>query len=340
MSGSWRKKTWAVVPARHRERRRGCGISSRGACGDEARGGTIRAAPRCWKGMATVAVVVGLGELLWDLFADGKTLGGAPANFAVHAAQLGHEAFVASRVGRDDLGQQMLVELRQRRVDASAVQLDDSHPTGTVPVRVSPDGTATFSVVPDVAWDYLEDEPALHELVRQADLVCVGTLAQRGERTREAIQRLLCSCQRTVLFDANLRHRLWSAGLVEICLSHTSIAKVNEREWTRLIELGLVPAGSDPIGACRALIRQFDLELVCITRGSSGCLLVSADGAADHPGFAAKVVDTVGCGDAFAAAIAHGWLTGQALDEMAIHANRLGAWVASHRGATPTHPPL
>jgi fructokinase len=289
--------------------------------------------------MAVVAVVVGLGELLWDLFADGKTLGGAPANFAFHAAQLGHEAFVASRVGRDALGRQMLDELAQRQLDASAVQLDDSHPTGTVPVQVGSDGTATFSIVPDVAWDYLEDAPALHDLVRRADLVCVGTLAQRGEQTRQAIQRLLGSCQRTVLFDANLRHRLWSADLVEACLSHTSIAKVNEREWSRLVELRLVPTGVDPIGGGRALIRRFDLDLVCITRGSTGCLLVSANDAADHPGFPATVVDTVGCGDAFAAAIAHGWLTGQTLDEMARSANRLGAWVASHRGATPTHPP-
>ena len=40
--------------------------------------------------------VVGLGEVLWDMFPKGKRLGGAPANFAYHAAQFGHEGLAAS----------------------------------------------------------------------------------------------------------------------------------------------------------------------------------------------------------------------------------------------------
>jgi fructokinase len=285
-----------------------------------------------------VARVVGLGELLWDLFPDGKVLGGAPANFAFHAAALGHDAHVASRVGRDDLGREMLAALAQRGLGTRCIQIDRDHPTGTVPVRVGPDGAPTFSIVPNVAWDYLDDEPALYDLMARADLVGVGTLAQRSEQSARTIQRLLGACSAPVLFDANLRHRLWSAEVIAANLDHTTILKVDRREWDRLVELGLAPHGAPPIEACRTLIERHHLAWVCITRGADGCLLVSADDAVEHPGFAVTVVDTVGCGDAFAAAVADGWLAQRSLSEIAHRANRLGAWVAAHRGATVDHP--
>lgn len=286
-----------------------------------------------------MARIVGLGELLWDLFPDGEALGGAPANFCHHLAGLGHRAFIASRVGDDPLGRRTLAELERRGLPTAYVQIDDAHPTGTVPVEVDHEGTPRFSIVRDVAWDYLTPTEELHRLLQQADLTCFGTLAQRSEQSRRTILQLLPSCRGAVLFDANLRHRLWSARLVEQSLEHATIVKVNEQEWSRLVELGLLPAGLDEMAAARSLIARHHLELVCVTRGHRGCRLISRQASAEHPGFEADVVDTVGCGDAFAAAIADGWLAGRSLAEMARRANRLGAWVASHRGATPPHPP-
>ena len=47
-------------------------------------------------------VIVGLGEVLWDIFPDERRLGGAPANVAFHVEVLGEEGVIASRVGSDD----------------------------------------------------------------------------------------------------------------------------------------------------------------------------------------------------------------------------------------------
>jgi fructokinase len=81
------------------------------------------------------------------------------------------------------------------------------------------------------------------------------------------------------------------------------------------------------------------LRLVCITRGDEGSLLMTANGSDVHDGCIVKVVDTVGAGDAFTAALVHEHLRGASLRRMNEVANRMGAWVASQTGGTPAPGP-
>jgi fructokinase len=280
--------------------------------------------------------MLGLGELLWDVFPDGKRPGGAPANFAFHAAQLGHPASVISRVGHDQLGKDLLGHLGSNGIATEFIQIDPEKPTGTVPVQVAADGTPQFTVVADVAWDYLEDEPHLHDAVASADLVCFGTLIQRSAKSRETVKSLLASVRNTLLFDINLRHDFWSKELVAEQLKLSTIAKLNEEEQQKLKQASL--GKGDRVDWCRSILLEFRLEMVCLTRGEDGCLLVGTEGFVEHTGHPVQVVDTVGCGDAFAAAVAHCHLCGYSLEKTAEFANRVGSFVASCRGATPPLP--
>ena len=79
--------------------------------------------------------LVGLGELIWDVLPGGRSLGGAPSNFAHHARLLGNRSVVASRVGDDGPGREALGKLGRAGVVADYVQLDPEHPTGTVAVE-------------------------------------------------------------------------------------------------------------------------------------------------------------------------------------------------------------
>ncbi len=277
--------------------------------------------------------LLGLGELLWDLFEDGRRPGGAPANFAFHAGQLGHAAAVVSRVGDDLLGRELLKHLRANGLATGLIQVDTEKPTGTVPVQVAPDGTPSFTVVEDVAWDYLEEEPRLHQAVASADLVCFGTLIQRAEKSRKTVESLLQSAKNTILFDINLRHDFWSQELVAEQLKLSTIAKLNDEEQQKLKQAGL--GKGDRVDWCRSILLEFRLKLVCVTLGKDGCLVVGTEGVVEHPGYPVQVVDTVGCGDAFSAAVAHCHLNGYSLEKTADFANRVGSYVASCRGATP-----
>lgn len=281
--------------------------------------------------------MVGLGEVLWDLLPGGPQLGGAPANFAYHAARLGDRGVVASRVGDDALGQATLERLAALGLSVEAIQRDPDRPTGTVAVAMDARGQATYTFPDNVAWDALDWTPAWAALASQADAVCFGTLGQRAARARETIGRFLRATRPTTarVFDVNLRQSFYSATILDQSLALATIVKLNDEELPIVAEL-LGLGGAEPVAQARALLARHPLTMVCVTRGSAGSLVVTPTAVDEHPGLSVTVVDTVGAGDAFTAALAHHALRGTPLPRLHEAANQLGAWVAARAGATPT----
>ena len=113
------------------------------------------------------------------------------------------------------------------------------------------------------------------------------------------------------------------------------IVKLNDEELPKVMRLGNL-SHTDEKSSAQRLLKTYDLELICITRGARGSLLVRGDEVSEHPGFRVRVADTVGSGDAFTAGLVHEYLHGASLDLMNEVANLVGAWVASEVGAMPT----
>jgi fructokinase len=281
-------------------------------------------------------IVVGLGELLWDLLLAGKQLGGAPANFAYITSLLGDAGIPASRLGTDSRGTEAIRRLGELDLSTEFIQRDLQHPTGTVVVEVDRDGQPRFEISESVAWDFLAWTPQWQILAERADAVCYGSLAQRSETSRATIRNFLQATRPNALrvFDVNLRQNFFTAQVLAESMQLASVVKLNHEELPRIMRLFELEHRSEEDSA-RHLLSLHDLKLVCITRGSNGSLLVSADGCNEHPGFKVKVADTVGAGDAFTAALVHGYLRGTPLAQINDTANRVGAWVASQSGATP-----
>lgn len=286
-------------------------------------------------------LVVGLGELIWDLFPEGRRLGGAPSNFAYVSRLLGDGAAVASRVGHDALGGEALERLERAGLSTEYLQRDGAHPTGTVGVRIGAGGEPQFNVNENSAWDYLEWTPGWEELAARAAVVCFGTLGQRRPEARATITRFLEATDADALrlFDVNLRHSFFTPEMLARSLAQTTVVKLNAEELSAAGSmLNLGAAGE--LETARRLLELFDLRLVAVTRGAAGSLLVSRDEADEHPGHrAARVADTIGCGDAFAAALAHCLRRGAPLALANEIANRVGAWLATQEGATPEADP-
>lgn len=280
--------------------------------------------------------IVGLGEVLWDLLPGGRQLGGAPANFAYFAGLLGDRGIVASRVGEDELGTQAEAMLRRLGSGTDYLQRDPVHSTGTVQVNLDAAGQARFEIAHPVAWDFLQWTPAWKQLAETADAVCFGTLAQRSYASRQTIQHFLRSTRPQFLriFDINLRSPFYSTEVLQTSLPLADIIKLNHDELPIVAGMLGIACHSQR-AAAEALFRAYNSKLLCVTRGGCGSLLISAQGADEHPGFRVKVADTVGAGDAFTATLVHHYLRGSSLAEMNERANRVGAWVTSQVGATP-----
>lgn len=282
------------------------------------------------------AIVVGLGELIWDLLPSGKQLGGATTNFAYISGLLGNSPIVASRVGNDELGREARAVLSRLNINTDHLQLDDTHPTGTVGIRLDDLGEAHYSMNENSAWDYLDWTESWNELSKRVDIVCYGTMAQRQPQSRETIIRFIENTRPEALriFDVNLRHAFFSAEMLARSLALATIVKLNSGELTTISRMLGLYAGDDAF-LTRQMLRKFEIELIAITRGSKGSMLITKDNEIDHPGFEVDVIDTIGAGDAFAATFAHYYRRGADLRIISEAANRLGSWVASQCGATP-----
>jgi fructokinase len=251
-------------------------------------------------------IVVGLGELLWDLLPSGKQLGGAPANFAYITSLLGDEGIPASRLGEDALGAAAIQRLGELDLPTEYIQRDTGHPTGTVQIEVDSGGQPRFEIFESVAWDFLEWTPQWQTLAQQADAVCFGSLAQRSERGRATIRKFVLASRPEAVrvFDVNLRQSFYSAQVLGQSMRLATIVKLNHEELPMIMRLFEVEHHSEEDSA-RRLLSLHGLKLVCVTRGNGGSLLISSEECSEHPGFRVKVADTVGAGDAFTAAMVH-----------------------------------
>lgn len=282
--------------------------------------------------------VVGIGELLWDVFPGWRRMGGAPVNFACHCRQLGARGLPVSCLGMDQNGDELQRAVAELGLEVDYLQLSSHAPTGTVKVELDAEGKPRYEIREGVAWDFIGMDDGLRALSPTVDAVCFGSLAQRWDVSRETIRQFVdaCPARAIKIFDINLRQPFYTASVVRASLELANVLKVSDEELPYLASLfGLRGPVLDQI---RMLIDLFKLRLVVNTRGADGSLLVTADALADSPGCKPKVVDTVGAGDSYTAALCMGLLRGWSLEDIIQHASRVSAFVCEQQGATPVLP--
>jgi fructokinase len=286
--------------------------------------------------MTKPALMVGLGEVLWDILPSGKVLGGAPANFAYMTNVLGDEGIVASRIGNDELGCEACRVMQGLGLNTAYVQRDDEHETGTAAVSIDPAGQPNFTIKELAAWDFLQWTAEWEDLSSRADVICFGSLAQRSPASAVAVESFLQNAAPKSLriFDVNLRQSFYDQDILRKSLRRAHIVKLNNQELhqvSRLLNLGVATEET----LAKLLLNEYGLLLVSVTRGAMGSILVSRSQAVEHGGFRVKIADAIGAGDAFTACLAHYYLRGFSLEDLSDLANRFASWVATQRGATP-----
>lgn len=279
--------------------------------------------------------VICFGEVLWDILPTGQQPGGAPFNVAVHLHQLGQQVELISRVGDDELGRELLAFIESKGLSTAHVQQGHTHLTGVVKANVDDANEVVYKIVQPVAWDYIQYEPALAELVAQADVLVYGSLVARQSGSRETLYRLLENAQFRV-FDVNLRPPHYTKEITKYLLDKSHLVKMNHHELAEIMEwFGRGPV-HDRAEAMQWLAERYQLQAVCVTCGADGAMLWTGGRLYRAPGLPVQVRDTIGSGDAFLAALLKGWLAAEEPEAMLRFACAAGALVATHQGATPT----
>ena len=280
------------------------------------------------------STIVSFGEALWDLLPSGPVLGGAPLNFAYRMNSLGHRSIIASRLGKDDLGKKAREQIVTLGMDDTCLQWDDAYPTGTVDIYFDEDKNPNYTIIENVAYDYIEFSADLENIVKNADCLCFGTLAQRNTVSRQTLQRLLSKFYgKFRLLDINLRKNCFSDETLKSSLEQANVLKLNDEELTVLVGLLGLPGDSAPDQA-ENLLKHAGLAYCVVTLGERGAFALSHRGEKIYsPGYQVSLVDPCGSGDGFSAGFIHALLEGGSLNKACRLGNALGAMVAQQEGA-------
>lgn len=282
--------------------------------------------------------ILSIGEVLWDVFGDTEHLGGAAFNFAAHAKILGHSVSFISAVGEDQRGQRVLERMDAMGLTSRFVRQVKDHPTGIVTVNLDSSGQPHFVIHRPAAYEFPElPEGDLRELSScPPDWIYFGTLFQMSPKAKALTLKVIESNpQAQRFYDVNLRENCYEPALVNELMSHATAVKLNDQE-AAMIQSMFGWSHRSLEDFCKSTARKFGWEAVCVTRGEEGCVLLVADNYVEAKGYEVRVADTVGAGDAFAAAFVHGIGCGWPPQKVADFANRVGALVASRPGGTPS----
>lgn len=277
--------------------------------------------------------IICFGEVLWDVFPDHKIIGGAPLNVAMRLNSLENNATLISAVGQDPLGQEIVAYLKAKKMDTSFIQYAKDYPTGEVLVSLDQDGAATYRINSPVAWDDIRSNAALIPAVQNADAFLYGSLASRTQTSKETLLGLLDLAQFNV-FDVNLRPPHYAYDDLFLLMKKAHLIKFNDDELYA-ISKQLGSSCTSLEDHIHFIAKQTNTSLICVTKGAQGAVLFSKGAFYYHDGYPVEVADTVGAGDSFLAMLLSGILAQQKLDLCLQSACKMGALVASKKGATP-----
>ena len=282
--------------------------------------------------------ILSLGEVLWDLFPDGERFGGAPANFACHAAVQGADVTMLSAVGDDQHGRDGIDILSAYGVDVSLMQVISETPTGTVGVEVDDDGKPTFVIHQGSAWDNLTWNDAIASRIATVDAIYFGTLGQRDPVSRatirEAVETAALAGIPRVL-DINLRPPFFDAEMIRDSVQLASILKLSDDELVEVCSACSISETSRSNVMLQGLLEFGNLDIVVLTRGKDGAMLITPDDTVTQNGISANVIDTVGAGDAFTAAFLVGELRGEPRKQNLQRSCAIAAATCAHSGSVP-----
>ena len=283
--------------------------------------------------------IVSIGEILWDVIGESEYLGGAPLNFAAHARKLGHEVWLVSAVGEDERGERALEAMQRCGISSEFVHVLPGRRTGTAEVDLDPSGKPMFRIVRPAAYDFVRLTPEQRTRIAELepDWIYFGTLYHNSDVALSSTLKLLeevPSARR--MYDVNLRDGNWNLNAVEQLASRATVIKLSDSEAEFLdAPLAAEDEHASVRRFCQRWSDQYNCRTICVTLGERGCAIYDRDDYMEAPGYKVEVADTVGAGDAFAAALVHGIEHQWTLGRCAAFANAVAALVASRPGATP-----
>ena len=283
--------------------------------------------------MANELKGVCFGEVLFDVFQEHKKIGGAPFNVASRIKSFGEYISIISAVGNDNDGKKVLEYVSGIGIETSTIQVNDKYETGFVQVTLNEEGNASYDISYPSAWDKIESSKISTSLVKESDFFVYGSLVSRDIVSRNTLYQLI-EVAKYKIFDVNLRFPHYTENTLIGLMNAADLIKFNEdelHEISKFLESNLKSLEQN----IKYISEKTNTDTICVTLGPNGAVLYCDKKFYYHSGFNVKVVDTVGSGDSFLAALIVTLLAKKDPQEAINFACAIGAIVAQKKGANP-----
>lgn len=271
---------------------------------------------------------ISFGEILFDVFPDKATLGGAPLNVAGHLTKLGLNGYIISAVGDDELGKRAISEINNLGLNTEKISTLN-YETGKAIITLN-GKNAEYEFNMPCAWDNIPLLP----LPEHVSLIYYGTLAQRGnsKQTLKELLNKVSSDHR--FFDVNIRKHFYSDEIIKEGVENATILKLNDEEVDIVLDaLKLKMRGYRGL---EELAKSYNLDLVLLTKGKEGTMCYK-DKWYRVPCAEVEVVDTVGAGDSLSAGFLASYIKTGDLEKSLIIGSHIADYVVTKRGAIPEY---
>jgi fructokinase len=275
------------------------------------------------------------GEILWDIFPAESRAGGAPFNVAYNLDKMGIEVQMISKVGNDELGNELLHQIKNWNISTDFIQIDNEKPTGTVIANFDEHGEAHYDIVNDIAWDYIKITQEQKELIQNSEAFVFGSLIARNEKSKNTLLELI-ELSKFRVFDVNFRPPFIDFDLIKQLLHKAHLVKMNKAELRTIIEF-LGEGYIDEDNSIKYIQKHFDLNEIVLTKGSKGARYFVGDKSYNFSAVSIAVNDTVGSGDSFLAGFLSKRIQGKLPEQIMKQAVSLGAFITSKSGACPDY---
>ena len=277
--------------------------------------------------------VVCFGEVLFDVFPNHKKIGGAPLNVALRLASLGANTQIISRIGNDAIGKELLQFIEDNNVTTTTIQVDNSHNTGEVIVKLDAKGSASYTINYPVAWDKIEVPPDAINAVKNADALVFGSLVCRDAVSYQTLLSLI-EIAKYKIFDVNLRAPFYTKEILIDLMHRADFIKFNDDELFEISDYLNSPYHSLEQNIL-FIAEKTNTKHICVTKGSHGAVLYFNKKMYYNSGYKVRLADTVGAGDSFLAGLLSKLLARNDPQEAINFGCAIGALVAQEEGANP-----
>lgn len=271
-------------------------------------------------------MVLSFGEVLMDCFPDRNVIGGAPFNVAVHLKRLGLDAGIITKIGEDELGEELEAILKKEGL-TNQLQKDANFPTGMVDVTLN-NGQPSYYIHQGCGWEFID-----YEEIEDPTYFVFGSLALSFPQNKESFKAFRTKFKETqFVCDINLREPFYNKETIELCLESADILKINDEE------LDYLAKAYNQENVIEFLKSEYNISKVLLTEGAKGAKLYW-----NNEEYSCEVkkiddiVDTVGAGDSFTSVFLYGVITKKPLGEAMQGAADFAGMICQTPGAVPNN---